>query len=549
MHNNMRNLLFVTNLMLIALFVSCGPKDVKTIIADTKEASFIIYTYDEYGTPAGSGSGFFIDANGTGITNYHVLDGAVKAMITLSDSTELEIDKVIASDSKWDIIKFSIKNPNNKIMKYLKFANKQLEQGDKVYNISAPMGLEQTVSDGIISSLREDSHGQVVQITAPISPGSSGSAILNNNGDVIAVATFLHRGGQNLNFGVAIDDTKVAALTQNEFDKKNSNFNRKDDFIIMNVPNEKNSTVVLHALEFKKDATVAYLTYTNLDMAYENMAIWCQLNKKDDGFYIEDKEHNRKYYVTSSTIGADKANGTDVALASSIKFKIYFPAIKDVLHNIDICEGKEGKGWRFINIDLDKYREHFEYDPSEYIREYAYTSMHKGDLSGASSIFASMLEDDPEDVLALNAMGIISYVVDNNSDALYYFSKAIDSHPNNTIAYLNRGQLYKYQNDYEKAIADISSAINIDPATPDHFYIRGSMYMTKENWAKAIEDFSKAIEFDDYKSDPAIYYIRAIAYAQNNNLPAARNDVQTAYNLTNDPEMENALQKLWRALY
>ena len=175
--------------------------------------------------------------------------------------------------------------------------------------------------------------------------------------------------------------------------------------------------------------------------------------------------------------------------------------------------------------------------------------MHKGDLSGASSIFASMLEDDPEDVLALNAMGIISYVVDNNSDALYYFTKAIDSHPNNTIAYLNRGQLYKYQNDYEKAIADISSAINIDPTTPDHFYIRGSMYMTKENWAKAVEDFSKAIEFDDYKSDPTIYYIRAIAYAQNKNLPAARNDVQTAYNLTNDPEMEKALQQLWKALY
>lgn len=212
----MKKILFVFIGTLAILLSSCGPKDVKTIIAETKEASFIIYTYDEYGTPKGSGSGFFINADGIGITNYHVLDGAVKAQLTLSDSTELEIDKVLASDAKWDIIKFSVKNPDNKKFKFLKFSNKLVEQGDKVYNISAPMGLEQTVSDGLVSSLREDSHGQVVQITAPISPGSSGSAILDENGDVIAVATFLHKGGQNLNFGVAINDSKLAALSQNE---------------------------------------------------------------------------------------------------------------------------------------------------------------------------------------------------------------------------------------------------------------------------------------------------------------------------------------------
>ena len=79
-------------------------KDVKTIISDTKAASFVIYTFDEYGSPSGSGSGFFIDSKGTGITNYHVLDGAVKAILKMSDSTEVEIDKVLASDEKWDIV-------------------------------------------------------------------------------------------------------------------------------------------------------------------------------------------------------------------------------------------------------------------------------------------------------------------------------------------------------------------------------------------------------------------------------------------------------------
>ena len=182
---------------------------------------------------------------------------AVVQVSSSNDSTEVEIDKVLASDEKWDVVKFSVKNPENKKFKYLKFAEKKPEQGDKVYNISAPMGLEQTVSDGLVSSLRKDSHGEIIQITAPISPGSSGSALLNEEGDVIAVASFYKQGGQNLNFGVVINDEKLASLTDNPFEKKNKSFNSKEDFIILNIPEENHGSVTLHALEFKKDATFA----------------------------------------------------------------------------------------------------------------------------------------------------------------------------------------------------------------------------------------------------------------------------------------------------
>ena len=225
--------------LMLTMILGCK-KDVKTIISETKEASFVIYTFDEYGSPSGSGSGFFIDSKGTGITNYHVLDGAVKAILKMNDSTEVEIDKVLASDEKWDIVKFSVKNPESKKFKYLSFADKMPEQGDKVYNISAPMGLEQTVSDGLVSSIRKDSHGDIIQITAPISPGSSGSALLNEDGDVIAVASFFKQGGQNLNFGVVINKDKLASLTDNPFEKKNKSFNSKENFIILNIPEEHN---------------------------------------------------------------------------------------------------------------------------------------------------------------------------------------------------------------------------------------------------------------------------------------------------------------------
>jgi hypothetical protein len=71
-------------------------------------------------------------------------------------------------------------------------------------------------------------------------------------------------------------------------------------------------------------------------MAYESLVIWCELNAGDESFTIKDKDRNKKYHVVSSTIGVDKASGTDVALASNYRFKVYFPAIKDELNNIDI---------------------------------------------------------------------------------------------------------------------------------------------------------------------------------------------------------------------
>ena len=544
----MRKISFISAIFFACVLICCK-KDVKTIISETKEASFVIYTFDEYGSPSGSGSGFFIDSKGTGITNYHVLDGAVKALIRMNDSTEIEIDKVLASDVKWDIIKFSVKNPKNRVFKYLSFADKKPEQGDKIYNISAPMGLEQTVSDGLVSSVRKDSHGDIIQITAPISQGSSGSALLNEDGDVVAVASFYKQGGQNLNFGVLIDKDKLANLTDNPFEKKNKSFNSKENFIILNVPEEHNGCVTLHALEFKKDVTIAYMSYTNLSIEYANMTIWAELGKEEDGFMIKDQKSGYKYYLTSSTIGVNKKNGTDVPMASNYKFKVYFPVVKDKLHKIDVTYGKTSRGWAFTSIDLDKYREKIVYDVASYTKEYAYSTMQEGDLNTAISIFTSLLEEDPEDMASLNAMGIISTALNNNSDANYYFSKAIEYHPNNTLGYINRCQLYKAQNDLQNALSDINTAINIDSAQPDNYVTRGMLLAQLEKWDDAIKDLSKAILTDDFKSDAVPYYFRALCYAYSGNLVSARKDVQTSYNLTDDPELEKTLQTLWQKLY
>lgn len=533
---------------IVSILLSSCSKSLKDIINDAESATFIIYTYDEYGIPSGSGSGFFIDKTGTGITNYHVLDGATKAILKTTDGNEYEIDKVIASDKDWDIIKFTTINKENIKFKYLEFSNKTIEKGDIVYNISSPLGLEKSISDGIVSSLREDKqHGEIIQITAPISPGSSGSALLDKQGKVFGVATFNKTGGQNLNFGVAISDEKVETLKKNDFTRLNSKFNQKENFIILNVKSDNAQDVTLHAIEFKPEVTIAYFSYTNLNLAFgEKMLIWCELNKKDDGFLIHDLETNKKYYLTSSTIGIDKEHGTEVALASNYKFKVFFPPIKEKLKDIDIMYGYTSRGWQFRDLKLDKYRNNVTVSMENYEKEYAYSTMREGGLGDAISIFSNILNDIPEDLDALNAMGIISYAIDNNSDAEYYFSEAIKFHPNNSLSYINRAQIYKYQKNYQSALNDLSQAVNLDSAQPDNYTNRAQLYMEMEQWDNAENDWNKAIASPDFKKDEIAYMLRAICRMQLGKKHEACEDIEIAYNLTTNPDMEQELQNMWK---
>jgi hypothetical protein len=531
----------------IILLQACTKK-LSDIISETEKATFTIYTYDEFGAPSGSGSGFFIDPNGIGITNYHVLDGAVKAIVKTAQGEEFKIKEVIASDKKWDIVKFKIESFNTQFP-ILKFARNTPSKGAKVYNISAPLGLENTVSEGIVSSYREDQqHGHTVQITAPISPGSSGSAILNEKGECFAVATFQKSRGQNLNFGVLLDQDKLELLKSNDFNQKNPSFNRGDNFVLLNIPSTQGAEVMLHAIEFKDNMTIGYFSYTNLNLSIPNAVIWCELNKKDAGFLIHDKDLNIKYYLTSSTIGVNKTNGTPTPLASCTRFKVFFPAIKNKLKNIDIVYGYTSRGWQFMNINLDEYREKISVNADSYFRDYAYVSMQEGDLEYSASVFSNILENNPDDELALNAMGIISYVLDNNNDAQYYFSKAIESNPSSTTGLLNRVQLYRNHQEYSKALNDLNRVIAIDPAQPDNYLTRAYLYADIKEWRKAIQDMDEVIKSEDFKRDAYAYMYRAIFKAHDKDRKGACKDIQIAYNLTSDSELEKQLEGLWEQL-
>lgn len=339
----------------ILILSSCS---IKNTIQDAEKAVFTVYTYDKFGAPSGTGTGFFIDDEGTAFTNYHVLDGAVKAYIETIDGHSYEIKDILMSDKNKDIVKFTINNPDNVDLPNLSLHRGNYEKGDEIIVIGSPLDLTNSVTTGIISALRTDrSHGDVIQISAPISPGNSGSPVLTKNGKVIGIATFNRVGGQNLNFAVATKN--VDELSSNDFEKENRKFNLKDDFVILNLPSDNGSDIILNAIEFGKNQTTAYFTFINMNLMYgDAVTIWNELYKdeNDHGFCIKDQAGDKKYYIVSSSIGANKANGADVPLCDSYQFQVYFPTIKNKLERIDIFNGDDSRSWRFTDIDLNYYR-------------------------------------------------------------------------------------------------------------------------------------------------------------------------------------------------
>lgn len=162
-----------------------------------------VITYDIDRSISNIGTGFFINAQGDLITNFHVLAGTYQADIRTAAGKSYRVKTVLAENKSADLLKVSVDIPPEEVA-WIPMGSRALEIGERVLVVGSPMGLEQTVSEGIVSSIRElPPVGTVFQISAPISPGSSGSPVVNEKGEVVGIATFQLLQGQNLNFAVA----------------------------------------------------------------------------------------------------------------------------------------------------------------------------------------------------------------------------------------------------------------------------------------------------------------------------------------------------------
>ena len=173
-----------------------------SLVEKIQPAIGTILTYNKDNKPLSQGSGFFINTEGHFITNYHVLKGAHQAEVKTHDGKKYRITSVVTENKAMDLIKVSTDIPRTSAQ-WLNVTGVLPAIAERIVVMGSPLGLAQTISEGIVSGVREiPNRGKILQISAPISPGSSGSPVVNMKGHVVGVATFYLLKGQSLNFAI-----------------------------------------------------------------------------------------------------------------------------------------------------------------------------------------------------------------------------------------------------------------------------------------------------------------------------------------------------------
>lgn len=193
---------FVAILLVLTSFsISIFAQDARTIAKTVLPSVVLLEMHDIDDKPISQGSGFFVKQDIIA-TNFHVIDGASKGYVKLQGSKYLKpIEGVVAYDREIDLALLKVSGIKGTPLAFASVA--KVEVGQDVFALGSPKGLEGTISPGIVSSkLRDTGREKLIQITAPISPGSSGGPVVNKQGQVIGVAVASLKEGQNLNFAI-----------------------------------------------------------------------------------------------------------------------------------------------------------------------------------------------------------------------------------------------------------------------------------------------------------------------------------------------------------
>ena len=187
--------------------------DAEKIFRENSPAVVVVAAIDREGKPTSLGSGFIVREDGVVVTNYHVVSMASDIKVKIGYKVR-DVEGLLHVDPENDIAIIKVEGKGYPNVK-LGDANKA-KVGEKIYVIGSPQGLENTISEGIISGVREvDRDRKILQMTAAISRGSSGGPVFNGRGEVIGIATFLIAETQNLNFAMPVN-LVLAGLSKKE---------------------------------------------------------------------------------------------------------------------------------------------------------------------------------------------------------------------------------------------------------------------------------------------------------------------------------------------
>ncbi len=183
-------------------------------------------------TPGGLGSGFFINEDGYLITNFHVIEGETQISIEVYHQKNGQLDRhtyknvrIIAMNKFQDLALLKIEDKDAPKFSFVPLGESDsLSVGERVFAIGSPLGLERTVTEGIVSTKTRQMQGEVyLQTTAQINPGNSGGPLFNLRGEVLGVTNMKVAFGEGIGFAIPIETVKRFLKYRDAFAYDNDN--------------------------------------------------------------------------------------------------------------------------------------------------------------------------------------------------------------------------------------------------------------------------------------------------------------------------------------
>ncbi len=376
------------------------------------------------GKPYASGTGWMLSQDGIFVTNYHVVEDSLDFAVSFGEGPPLRPQSFIYADRDRDFAVFRLPGEGHAAVR-LRPADEPPQEGEEVVVVGNPQGFEGTVTTGVLSGTQIVHHQSMIQMSAAISPGSSGSPVADNRGRVLAMATMTYRNGQSLNFAVPL-------------------------------------TEITRALSYSwvKEVPVAQLKATRLKRD--------QTNEELEGLARRAKTSRDIDQIVTRIEEAKKEFPNDPVFAAQAGWLYYRLNMPDQVDEtfrpwLSLTGGHEVEILGAYADILLCWKRHAE----------------------AEKLAAEFVEIQPESAYAWELLGNSYSGLNRTNEAIAALKKALDLDPKRLFPLFELGRIYAVIGQYSEAIWYFKKALDLDPARADLMSPLISCYYKVRMYAEA----------------------------------------------------------------
>lgn len=417
---------FISSALLLAAF-AVQAKTASEIYEQAAKSTVVVGNFDARGKQQSMGSGVVMP-DGDVVTNCHVVKGASRLTVRVGQNER----PATLRYSDWDRDVCALSTTGLNAPAVTVGSSKTLKVGAKVYAIGAPKGLELTLSDGIVSSLRDLEGGRYIQTTAAISPGSSGGGLYDDSGALVGLTTFYLSEGQSLNFAVPIDWIK---------DLPNRSI--KTPQSVQTSTNWMSKTIELESLKDWAGLLAHTLRWTQAQ-PHNGMA-WFGLGLA----YNKHEQYPQAIYAYEQALRSypEDAETWSLLGIAYTKTKQYPNVINAYLQALRIKPDKADTRL-MLGIAYDSNREY----------------------THAINTYQQYLRSNPNNAEAWLLLGVTSVVTKNYIQAISALQRSVDIKPDDASKWHALGLAYSLAGNRVKMMEVYKKMKLLDPALADVFY-------------------------------------------------------------------------------